>query len=720
MSTPKQENPSLAVHLQEEGFQALGLDNLEGSKGYHKYVQSYPRGEYIPKSPACRMSNFMVMKYGFPLAPVYNITCHEIAVLGPEDKRHDAIYAYSYWRPGNRETPEYLCIGQTYTSQDGEYRMPIALASNFLHNYANPPDGVPKDVFSTTELWIANMITDGNLRIDVTTFPKHQQNLADRSNELRLSIKMLVMQIMRELVLSNWSVHINPVLRDAIKALTDVSGFTLDEKLSTDALLIRYLSALLRGQPNRQLSVGQKLIPASLDDITRTGDIRCKVWREIWFARRASDITLNGLCGNLPFFNQWAAVRGTDEYIYDNEAMHAKYAMSRAAKEAMKHLQVARRSLLAAEGLEKHPRLQALDYEIHKGEAFAEQNVILSNITIITTTQHVGNTLGSFAVIQPTKGRPVDREDDAWRKLVFDAMYGALVLHDLGCHADLHMQNLTVTIGMPPGGCVLYVASKKGQKDSFIVPWFGRATCIIDFSRSIINPKLQDEIAAEQGSEQASALFREQAFEMLATVERWMPGFAREHQEAIKGAALSRPQHAYEAICFVDFLAIARDFVAAKEKGAEIGADVIKACARLERSAQRELLRRLKQLVAGEAVTPAREASVELLHEFVPQWLFSVSKMRDHPLVDAFYAEAPMRYSGSDIETYPEWAKPEDLLKYTPGKKLTDILERGADALYEAIRERLQGNEELELDIERMRGQLSDAPAPDAGGSWLM
>jgi hypothetical protein len=718
MGPPKQEHPSLAAHLHNEGFRRLGLETLEGGPEFRKYVQSYSPDEHMREGPAASMNHFMVMKYGFPMVPVYDITCHDIAVLGADGKRHEAIYAYAYWRPGDTDAPEYLCVGPTYTSQDGEYRAPIMLGTSFMQTYDNPAEGVVQGVFSATETWVMDRVTSGDLRIDVTAYPRSQSRLADRCNELRLSIKMLTLQVIKELTHPTCAIHINPSIREAIAVLTGDSGFTIAESARADVGLAHHIKTLLIGSIGRTLQVGQKLIPATVDDITRVGDIRCKVWREIWISERASDLTLSGRCAHFPYFNQWFAARGTDKYVCENDAMLNKYGMSTAAAEAMKKLQEARLDLLAGEGLLKHPKMQALDYEIHQGQQFAEKNIIISEVTIVTSVQHTGETLGSFAK-RLGGTMPPSWTDESWIKLAFDALYGALVLHDLSCHGDLHMQNLTITNARPSGGCVLYAASKHGQKDAFVVPYPGRSLSIIDFSRSIINPRMQAVIASEQGSEQATTLFREQAFETLATAERWMPNYAQNNQEAIKGAALAHPQRAYEAICFVDFLAVAQDFLSLRELGAKVGDDVITACNRLKRSAQRELLRRLKQLVAGDDVTPARDASVELLHEFAPQWLFAASKMRDQPPINAFYAEVPLTYSGRNVESYPEWATPADLLKHSPGKEISDIFDRGSAALYAALRARLEGDEELELDIERIRGTMSEAPPPDAGGSWL-
>ena len=411
--------------------------------------------------------------------------------------------------------------------------------------------------------------------------------------------------------------------------------------------------------------------------------------------------------------------------MFDNEQMHLRYRMSRAAQKALKHLQAARLEALAGEGLKDHPRMRALEYEIHKGEAFAEESIILSDITVATTCEHVGVSFGTFVGAQFMMSEPASARSDEWARLAFESVYGCMVLHDIACHADLHMQNLAVRAAStsPRRFSILYVASSKGQADSFVFPASSqRQAMIIDFSRSIINPRLQEEIATEQGSEQAAALFREQAYEVLAAVERWLPGFARANQEAVKGAALAHPQRAYEAICFVDYIAVARDFLEAAKTSADLGftPELVEACERLERSAQRELMRRLKQLIAGQDVTPERAAAVELLHELAPQWHFSVSKARELPLANAYYAEAPMAYSGRDPATYPLWAQPDELLRYTPGKKITEVLDRGPEALYQAIRERIEGDEELALDIERTRARLSSAPPPDAGGSWLV
>lgn len=696
--------PSILAHISEEAFKHLGLGELEGNKAYHKYVSAIANGAI---GAVYRYNALVVIKYGFPIAPTYTVTCYKIATPGIAP----AIYAYAYWRRGATE-PEYMCAGPTYKSQDGEYRKSLIYYPNFAHTYASANE---HPVFSQVESWVLGQIEQGGLQIDVTVYPDTEAELAGASNELRIGIMLLTYQTIRMNMSNTPATHVNQALDNNISSALGESGKAMLAGIQGDKELVGHIKTLLTGIAERITVVGQKFIPTTVMDIVYQGNVRYQPWREIWLSERATDLVVNSRCEHMPIFNQWALVRGADQHLYDNEAMSVRYQISDAARATLAHLRTARRVAAASDA---HPRMKTLDREIYKSAAYAEQNIILSDAALMLTSESTGHTLDTFMVYHdhPKYHPDAKRTDDLWRKIVFDVIYGAYVLHSVCCHTDLHRQNITISGKFANEGSILYVLSPRGQRDTYVVPNTKLTSKLIDFSRGVINPAAHDTIAAEQGVEQATALLREQAAGVVAGVERWMPGYAREHQEAIKGAAYSHPARAYEALCCVDYLAASRCL---NVPGAPVSAAVLSACKRVERAAQHELMMRLKQLTSGGDVTPSKEAGIALLGLLAPDWQYDAGDNASRPFIDAYYADAPMTFTATDPDRYPDWTKPDVLLRHMPGKRLDDILARDPDVLYSSVRDHAAGDEDLAIEAERARATLSAGAHPDAEGSWL-
>lgn len=726
--------PELAARLQEASFEH-DLEAIEGGREFKKMLENRTTDMAFRHSSALkRFNSFLVTKYLYPMASTYTVLCHRVRSANRyRSKRFFAVYAYSYWRQGASE-PEYVCYGPTYTSQDGEYRKSFVHWEDFERIYTSKEPKEAADFIDSLEKWVYDALEDDLGAMDTTVYPNHEEEsrrVVSRSDELRISLRLYVAEVATTAPGTIGAVHENPTLREVKENMIDSMSFKFPE---LNMEIKNHLKTLRTGSTKRALQIGQKIIPVSLMDATRSGDLRGAVWRELWISRRLSDTVINNKCEQFPIYNQWTEIRGATPMLYENEAMEELYMMSTAAVKALQHLEVARRTALAAEnGLGSRPRMLELDRAIHRGETFAESHIILSNLAVVVTSEYTGNTLGTIAknskrlaLAKPTRGA------DNWLKAAFDLVYGCIVMHQSCCHADLHMNNATVYFSSDHARtCAhkLYLASDKGERDAFVVPVPGVTAKIIDFSRSILNPELESELLQESGADQIRQLYRDQAEDILAAAHRWMPGFTKINQTAIKGAALSHPQRAYNAICAVDFLAVARNMLALFEKSGadfEIGVDTHKAYAVLEREAERELLHRLKLLVDGKDVPPASEAGVVLLHALAPRWSFAKWHLDEAnagvQIVDMLVATAPMKYSSDHPNTFPPYTRPVEMLRLSPGKKLTDIISRGDSAILNTLADRQSGAdaEALMLEIERERKKLSSEASPDARGSWLV
>lgn len=742
--------PSMDLYLQEQAFD-IGLDSQEGGRGFKTFLQGRPKnGDHVRLGGGMRLSAFVGLRYGKPLAPEYSLVAFEMETRG-EDRLEGCIYANLLWRIGE-DFPEYVCLGGTYVSQDGEYRKNLTWWKTFQETYAEESlteDALPLELRPQEQIERRThaMIGEGDLSLKLFVFsraPGETQRLSTRCDELRLLVKLFVAQMICGAD-SLMPPHTQPMYTAAMEAPRKFMTEALDliekqpDPTSEDRVLAHRLGVELRkkflcGARFSRLSCsGQKLIPLMRAEATQPGNTRYPGWREIWVAQRVSDLVINGRAGGFPLFNQWSIVGKVDEHMFDNDAMRRHFRTSEAATAALEQLALARR--LALEGSDRGfaSRLEDLDLAILRGASHAEQ-LILAPFALVSIVQHVGHTMGSLPHM-PRMYPGV--QGDKFETVLFDLLYNCLVMHSVGIHADLHYHNMTLSNRWgrqaynPDHTCAVFVAGPNGEKDTFVVPTHGSTGCIIDFSRVIINPAQRKVLEAHQGVEQTDAFFREQSTRMLMALARWEPGFAKENQEKIKGKAFLAQQELYDVLTALDYLAIGRNIgllmkeARGTECAWEISEKVIAKCDEIQEVAHEELLRGLRTVVIGKgkARAPTDEPiGMRILRRTFGHYLYAKwdpGVLHKYVLVDAFNATAPMKYSGESMDSFPPWAQVENLMKFAEGRPVESVVNRDVRAIQHMFEERVDGlDPEIELLVDKERAKLSK-PSPAASKSWV-
>jgi len=315
-------------------------------------------------------------------------------------------------------------------------------------------------------------------------------------------------------------------------------------------------------------------------------------------------------------------------------------------------------------------------------------------------------------------------------------------MHEVGIHADLHNNNVTAFAAALPKEdnlCKVYVAGPEGQADTYVLPYCGTVGCVIDYSRVLINPQQRTSLEQSQGVEPTNAFFRTQATRVLMAVDRWLPAFAKKHQEKLKGAAFAMEQDLYNVLTALDYLAIGHNLGTLLES---IGEDSrawnpsprsAALCTKLAEVARAELLAGLQvvALRAGgknkEAPASPFEVGRRIMAAVFEDFLYSnwdpadLSKLM---VVNVVNSQTPLRYSGSSVDRFPPWLQPENLVKFSGGKSIKEILSRGDRPLLDILEMRGEHPEgidnTLELAIEGERSKLVDRPPESVETSWLV
>jgi len=213
---------------------------------------------------------------------------------------------------------------------------------------------------------------------------------------------------------------------------------------------------------------------------------------------------------------------------------------------------------------------------------------------------------------------------------------------------------------------------------------------------------------------------------VLMAIARWEPDYAAKNQELLKGLALADEHALYAVLTALDFVALGRNVETLLGRGSPNGwksTEAAERAGRLHAAARDELFRGLRRLSARKAGPALGEVGRRVLRAAFGDYLFAEqdpAALEATTPYDVFRAGAPVTFSGAEPGRFPPWARPDELVRFSGGLKIEEILSRGDRPLFDAADSRAAGDEELEDEIERERGRLARRPPPDAESSWIL
>jgi hypothetical protein len=773
--TPPASGPQFVRWVYETYRDQLHLSEAEGSRKFHEFLDTMGI-ETFPLSGAVRVQKYHIIKFGYPMRRagyVSAVLTARVFVPGSTNRQIETHYAYAYWPRGeeNKGEPEYICISPTFDSRDGEYRHRFIWYKQFLEGY----DALAS-FLSPIEQGLLEAIGDDELGIDLNFYPGGDNGSRTPSGPVsyaessRLGIKALAVALALDANRArdgNMQNHATPSYTTVMEALYArcASAFT-----SYSAETLDLLDVFVTGKSNQPLRAqcGQKLIPLTVREALQTNDINFAPWREVWVSQRVTDLVVNGVAPMFPIFNNWTYLEGVDRSLFENKAMHGRYDRSVKAEAVHEGLRLAR---AAAGDVDSDYRMSQLDAHVYDAIAYAQDNVLLTDLAMCTTSEYVGMTVRTVPDVarrshtfSPSFLR-MFADPALQARYLFDLCYGAHMLHTRvgAVHADLHLNNMTIFendqqyVGKTSGDTVsyraryvnptiAYIAGPRGEADTYVFPHDGSFASLIDFSRAILGPAARPQITAESGEAFAAGFYRSQVSRTLRVLHHYIPGFVAKNQEKIKGLLLSDFDTMFLVLTAVDFLAIGRNYGALLREISteklregdvcvlEVAPEGIALAARIEQIALEHLVVNLTELVSSKGGRREIEhAGDRVLPGAFDEFRYSawdgdaaLSKaeqdktvrpytLREATLTDVYNAAVPLKYSGSDYARYPPWAKFEDLERHLGGIKIAQVTaDRGERPFLRS--QNLDGY--LEVLQEQVRRGLLDAPAAETS-SWI-
>lgn len=764
----------------EEFIGSKKLDDVSGSSYYKRFLARLS-GTAKKYTGEMRMQYFIRLRYGFPLRKDGYIT----AVFSAKTKDTAAIYAMCYLDMTSDEIT-YVCASPTFDSKDGEYRHHFVTYEAFEKGY-----NALIDPLSKIELEFLGAIASGELGIDVRLYPNVPDKAKNIEND-RIPLKLLVVAlslsaggILQTHTVPEYARFVRTVL--ALRPKVD----EIAEKLAHNP----DIGYFARGSPaGLRVECGQKITPMTLRETMEPLDINYASWREEFARQQASNLVINAVCPSMPLSNQWFLIEGADGGLFENIAMLNKLKRGKTTEISVGHLREARHDLssILTDPTLEHSAVESLDSHVYDSIMQAQSYLLMSSVALCSTMEHTRITMGSLPRMYANS--PIARpfwtalitEPCHAAKYMFDILYGAHALHTRShiIHSDLHANNFTLhqyselfrpvanthkekkeggaRIVLPPvqyelllnNPIVAYVAGSRGEHDTFVFPYAGLVGCIIDFSRSIFGPGMNETLVKEFGADYTRNFYRDQIGRTLRAFHRHAPGFVEKHQEAIKGALLADPDAAFRVLSYVDFVSagastahILTQPVPPDPRGIpdlrkfQPVQACIDVCKRIEKVAREHLISRLHDLIA-----PTRDRTQKipfagdvLFHALFSEYQYTsfmanltkrdqktgageakeslqTSKNADYTLCDVYNINVSIRWDGRDYDKFPPWARLDHIEKKLGGIKLSEILGRGVEPFLES----LIPSPRVDIIAETLRAEQSALDAPAAAtSSWI-
>jgi hypothetical protein len=266
------------------------------------------------------------------------------------------------------------------------------------------------------------------------------------------------------------------------------------------------------------IQCGYKMIPLNYKEVQEPLQLRYKPWREYFISNKLNDLVINSISPNFPITLDWFYIKNSGKGLFDNKSQYDRMKNSELAKDILHTLYEAQRgTYFATTNLKTvgksskeirqwiSNKFKRLSEKIDEPINYSIEEIIMSEVTLGFASEYVGRTVAdiisltqSSTVYNSILGYPLKENGyDYFAKYMFEICYGLLCANSkLGViHGDFHLNNATIgsLYYLQPNDLankdkknkVVYVLDDEFQ---FVFPNNGYFSCVIDFSRSIIDP----------------------------------------------------------------------------------------------------------------------------------------------------------------------------------------------------------------------------------------
>ena len=426
----------------------------------------------------------------------------------------DTIFGFLYFYAGcDGETEpnlEYISIGGTFVSADGEYR------TNFY------PHQDLVDKIKHVQNIIDDIKDTLNEKIELTfdiILPKY----TSEKNNSKI-IKLISKVIKQNILIYYCFCWLTLVYKYKYKIIENHTNQKLikiffDNKKTFNIVAKKYDIKKINIEINYRTSridstirCGQKIIPTTITEINNFYNIKESLWREIFIKNKINNLVFNGIINNVSFFIGWFIINTNSNIIYDNEVSHLKILYSSYIKNEIKKVHKIKCDInkLEQNNILILNKIRNLQKTISIPITYAEQYIILSKISICLIDLWRGSPLADLPNYVKTEQKEISistsyifKDVRRFNFICFKIFYTLFIFNKFYniIHGDLHMNNILL---MPIRGFKVREESEEPKESTsyqifnlnednnndgeniFIMGYDYFTPYIIDFSRALI------------------------------------------------------------------------------------------------------------------------------------------------------------------------------------------------------------------------------------------
>lgn len=597
------------------------------------------------------------------------------------------IYAfmYSYDDPIKGLQHEFACACPTFISADGEYRHRFLSIRQYLDMRKAHASLLDK----VEDHFVQQLVTK---QVSISTETIYPQYLESKKSQLhkqlisfidkyRLTILFYIVNWLTDYIKYTYKTLENHIIKGYTEAMfssQDEDFYkTIREQANTpDDSTTRDFARFYKTQKSSgipYLEVGQKIIPITVKQLEEIDSIQHDIWAEMRISSLVGDLVINGISPSFPIFDAWFLIQGAKTSMYDNQIMSFKMNNSAIASEIVRKLENDRRGTYMLDPIKKNEiylsyNMEGLSETIEIAMDYAEESMIMAKTTLCSLVEHVGRTMVDQPILMQDKEHsryngPLFESHLWFAKYIFEYLYGIYMMNSKLnlIHGDLHLNNVTIFMkrGLVnvitenthvPNPHIIYDM----DNTLYIFPHYGRFSCIIDFSRSIIGSQFPLEKLDMQ-----YAIATDQRRKILRTFEKEFPEFYQEHHQSIQAALLSNYDTVFRAFSAVDAYKLASGMIHMLTTRKEIKSaetpNLIKFLTGIQQSAFHYLTVVMLQIFARQ--TSVEKIGWPLAHIITDHFAqYTIDKfvpLGKITIIDYYSSSNTMRYNIRDYDNFP-------------------------------------------------------------------
>jgi hypothetical protein len=485
-------------------------------------------------------------------------------VPGKQKVQFHTNYAFLYVSEG---AFEYVSMGNTYKSADGEYRgrfIPVEQFNAAYNRFAEHIEPYEKYVLSSAKRGEFTLKSGVHLPLENGGARSQSGDILQKLDASRLAIRIYIIVYIISALQKIDGMQSNHTSDGYFESVLDDESlakfeeiFNTQDKRHMRVLYGHITYLLARDHTVTSTICGQKIVPMRAKEVEDLENIRYNVWREIHISGIVSDLVINNITPSVPIFKDYMMLYSNAEDakdLYDNVVNHIKFDHSVVASSIVRDLEGVRRQTFVIDPIKKKElfmsyRFEGLSDTIEVPMDYAEKNLIMSNYAACLLSEHLGTTFGDLphmlrAQVLRYRIGPIFQNVLYFSKYVFECIYGLYCMnYHLGIiHSDLHVNNATtfdklLLINVTTGEFHPNIKNPhvvyNVHGEHYIFPHMGRYAAVIDFSRGVIS---DEELQKSFPKKIARHILDKERKYIINRYQQLLPDFFRDNESALRAA----------------------------------------------------------------------------------------------------------------------------------------------------------------------------------------